>query len=83
MKSRFGVAALMAQGPAAAKTKVIVARDATLQAESPTESRVLALLDKAILTATAEKESRAGRAPGRAAAFARARREAQRGIRLG
>jgi uncharacterized protein (DUF362 family) len=55
MKSRFGVAALMAQGPAAAKTKVIVARDATLQAESPTESRVLALLDKAILTATDRK----------------------------
>jgi len=48
-------AALMAQSPAPAKTKVIVARDATLQAASPTESRVLALLDKAILTATGRK----------------------------
>jgi uncharacterized protein (DUF362 family) len=56
-ESRFGAAALMAQGPAPAKAKVFVARDANLHAEntSPTESQVLALLDKAILTATGRR----------------------------
>ena len=55
-ESRLGAAALMAQSPAPAKTKVIVARDATLQAESPSEARVLALLDKAILAATGRRD---------------------------
>jgi uncharacterized protein (DUF362 family) len=51
-QGRFGIPALMAQGGDAGKTKITVARDATLGAEPPSESRVLALLDKAILTAT-------------------------------
>jgi uncharacterized protein (DUF362 family) len=51
-QNRFGLPALFAQGPDASKTKVTVARDATLGAEPPSESRVLALLDKAILAAT-------------------------------
>ena len=57
-ESRFGTAALMAQAAGPAKTKVIVARDATLHdaGSSPTESRVLALLDKAIFAATGRRD---------------------------
>jgi hypothetical protein len=57
-ESRFGAAALMAQDAGPAKTKVIVARDATLHdaGSSPSEARVLALLDKAILAATSRHD---------------------------
>ena len=51
-ENRFGISGLFAQADNSAKTKVVVARDATLQSANPTESQVLALLDKAILAAT-------------------------------
>ncbi len=57
-QNTFGVSSLTAQGPAPAKTKIVVARDATLHAvgSSLSESRVLALLDKAILAATSRHD---------------------------
>jgi uncharacterized protein (DUF362 family) len=56
--SRFPAAALMAQAAVPAKIKVIVARDGTPHdaGSDPTESRVLAVLDKAILTATGRRD---------------------------
>jgi uncharacterized protein (DUF362 family) len=51
-RNRLGIPNLIAQEASAAKTKVIVAHDASLQSASPTESQVLALLDKAILAAS-------------------------------